>query len=371
MKTGAQGGPGSAIDENETGTATKAEIDSLAKWLATVRGPESKDAPVRPWLSRPTGKATNVVITEYEANRRLLNLHDVCADANGNIWYSSHHSPYVGYLDPKTGVIKEYKLPPLDGGTPNIDTHACRVDTRRGLVWFSQGPPQPARQRAIFKLNIETGMVTQFPAPFYMNFGVDRDGYLWADRRNPNDGTDTIKVSPDTGQVVSAWTRKSPSSYQTLVTDDGRFAAGSSRGGYPQNANWVLDTKSGKTYDIVSEDFDDTTARGEFDSSNNVWFAGRGGVVVELVNEIDKGKGVRPRYFWPPTPIFPFSDFYTVSPDKNGEVWGGLMHGRGFLRLNPRPKAGWFMRTRSRALSIAFNGSTIRPRRQRSGIRTS
>ena len=69
--------------------------------------------------------ATRVVFTEYEANRRLLNLHDVCGAADGKIWYSSHHSPWVGYLDPKTGIIEEFRLPDV-AGRPTIDTHACQ-----------------------------------------------------------------------------------------------------------------------------------------------------------------------------------------------------------------------------------------------------
>jgi mono/diheme cytochrome c family protein/streptogramin lyase len=334
MKTGAQGGPGAEIDESETGTATKSEIQAIAKWLAAVRGPDSHDAPVRPWPSHPSGAATRVVITEYEANRRLLNLHDVCGDAEGNIWYSSHHSPYVGYLDPKTGIIREYKLPPLDGGVPNIDTHACRVDTRSNVVWFSQGPPQPG-QRAIFKLDIGTGRVQQFPAAFFMNFGVASDGFLWGDRIN-NGRTETIRVSPENGGVANAWPRTGLRSYQTIVTDDGRFAAGGASGSAGTNGAWMLDTRSGKMYETYAYDFDHAAGRGEFDAQNNAWFGGRGGAIIELVNEIPQGKGIRARFFWPPTPMFPFSDFYTVMPDKNGEIWGTVMHGRGFLRFNPK-----------------------------------
>jgi streptogramin lyase len=335
MKTGAQGGPGADIDESETGTATKGEIQAIARWLAMVRGPDSKDAPVRPWPSHPSGSATRVVITEYEANRRLLNLHDVCGDAQGNIWYSSHHSPWVGYLNPKTGVIKEYKLPPLDGGVPNIDTHACRVDQRNNVVWFSQGPPQPAVQRAIFKLDIATGKVQQFPAQFYMNFGVSSDGYLWGER--VKDGrTEVIRVSPENGDVINAWPKTGQRSYQTIVTDDGRFAAGGASGSAGTNGAWMLDVKNGKMYETYAYDFDHAAGRGEFDPSNNAWFGGRGGALLELVNEIPQGKGIHARFFWPPTPMFPYTDFYTVMPDKNGEIWGTAMHGRGFLRFNPK-----------------------------------
>ena len=55
MKTGAQGGPGRAMDpDSEAGPTLASEIDAIAKWLAKVRGPDSKHDPVRMWPSRPT-----------------------------------------------------------------------------------------------------------------------------------------------------------------------------------------------------------------------------------------------------------------------------------------------------------------------------
>jgi streptogramin lyase len=58
--------------------------------------------------------------------------------------------------------------------------------------------------------------------------------------------------------------------------------------------------------------------------------------LVRIINEIDKGKGIRTRLYWPPTPLFPYTDFYTATADKNGEIWGGIAHGRGFVRFNPK-----------------------------------
>ena len=57
-----------------------------------------------------------------------------------------------------------------------------------------------------------------------------------------------------------------------------------------------------------------------FDRFGDAWYGGRKGMLIQLVNEIDKGKGIRARLYWPPTPVYPFSDFYTATPDKNGET---------------------------------------------------
>ena len=336
MKTGAQGGPGRAIDPaSERGTTVKGEIEAIAKWLALVRGPDSQDAPVRMWTRRPSGAATRVVITEYEPNRRLLNLHDVCGDADGHIWYTSHHSPWVGYLDPRTGIIKEYRLPDV-AGRPTIDTHACHVDTKNGVVWFSQGPPQKGTN-ALFRLTIATEEIRHFaPSPIGVNFGLAPDGFLWYSQPTEGGSQEIVRVNPRTGEVANAYPRENYYSYQHAVSDDGRFVAGSSSVGPGYNTAWMLDVANGKVYETTTPNQDHGAARGGFDPSGDAWFGGRGGPLVQLVNEIDEGKGVHTRLHWPPTPLFPYSDFYTATADKNGEVWGGVMHGRGFVRFNPK-----------------------------------
>jgi streptogramin lyase len=277
-----------------------------------------------------------VVITEYEVNRRFLNLHDVCGDAKGNIWYNSWHAPYVGYLDPRTGIIKEYKLPEVEGGFPMVGAHACRVDDKRGYLWVSQGPSQPGRQ-ALYRLTMATGEIKQFPPVATVNFGIAPDGFLWYGRRGQDGKQETVRIDPETAQVVKAFPRPTtPHPYQHAVSDDGRFVAGAGAGTAAANYAWILDVKTGKVYESYTDEQDSGGARGGFDPFGNAWFGGRGGPLIELVNEIDKGQGVRTRLFWPPTPLFPYTDFYTATPDKNGEVWGGVMHGRGFVRFNPK-----------------------------------
>jgi streptogramin lyase len=71
--------------------------------------------------------------------------------------------------------------------------------------------------------------------------------------------------------------------------------------------------------------------RGGFDPFGNAWFGGMNGTFVEL-----DAKAKQLREFWPPTPYTPYTDFYTAMPDKNGEVWSGELHGKGFLRFNPK-----------------------------------
>src|SRR5262249_56502801 len=100
------------------GRRRREEKRKFAKWLARVRGPDSKDPPFVT-LPRPRGAQTRVVITEYELPRLEPATHDIWGDSTGGLWYSTHRSSYVGRLDPKTGVVKEIRVPPVpEGGLP-------------------------------------------------------------------------------------------------------------------------------------------------------------------------------------------------------------------------------------------------------------
>src|SRR5262250_3105426 len=107
----------------------------LVKWLATVRGPETKDPPFVT-LPRPQGRATRVIITEFELPRLELATHDVAADSKGNIWYSPHRSSYIGRLDPKNGAVQQFHIP---RETANIlpGTHWIQVD-KNDVVWGTE-----------------------------------------------------------------------------------------------------------------------------------------------------------------------------------------------------------------------------------------
>src|SRR5712672_3493527 len=69
-------------------------------------------------LPRPKGKATKVVITEYDLPRKEAQPHDVVIDADGHAWYSDFGNQVIGELDPKTGKVSDYKLELLRPAQP-------------------------------------------------------------------------------------------------------------------------------------------------------------------------------------------------------------------------------------------------------------
>jgi hypothetical protein len=83
---------------------------------------------------RPRGKATRVIITEYDLPRSIAMPHDVQMDSRGMVWYSDFGSQYVGRLDPETGKAIEYPIPVMKPGAPTGSLD-MRFD-RDGMVWI-------------------------------------------------------------------------------------------------------------------------------------------------------------------------------------------------------------------------------------------
>ena len=299
----------------------------LAKWLSTVRGPDSKDGPVY-YLPRPHGEATRVVITEYELPRELLAPHDVSGDSRGYIWYSTHRSPYQGMLDPKTGAIKEVRIPDLDQETPGAlpGVHRLWVD-KNDVVWFSEH-----WANHVTGLDARTGKILyrwQGPGNQVLNaggignFAMDDAGYLYASRGGP---PGVVKIDSKTGQVVQKWDfKKMTGSYDSMITPDGRYWAGSPIGG---KVITLIDTKTGEVTEAETGTQVASGSRGGFDPQGNAWFGGRGGMLLKM-----DAKTHRVSQYFPP---IQYDTFYEAMPDRNGDVWAGGLESGHFMRFNPK-----------------------------------
>lgn len=308
------------ININKHGRFPAQDEARLAHWLSTVRGPQSAD-PGFVALPRPRGRATRVVITEYELPRLETATHDVSGDADGNIWYSTHRSSYVGRLDPRTGKVTEFHVPPVaPGALPG--THWIHVD-KDGIVWGSEN-----WAHNIWRLDPRTDDFKRIPwhvkeplnTPMGGNYALDPQGFIWKARDYK-----VSKVEALTGkEVLGIVTRKFPGTYGSAISHDGRYFGG---GAWPRDGVIVADTHTGKVYEPDTST-NSGPARGEFDLNDNYWAGGRGGELVEF-NMAEK----RIHEFPLPTP---YASMYTAQADKNGEVWGGEMHSGRYFRFDPK-----------------------------------
>ena len=206
-------------------------------------------------------------------------------------------------------------------------THAVRLD-KNDIPWFSEN-----WGHNLNKLDPQTGKVIQvriedtvpLNAPGFGNFSMTDDGFVW-------DSRDFFlrKIDPVTGKVVQKWPIQVSFSYDNLISKDGKYYGG---GSLPAWGNTVerMDLSTGKWIESTTGNHMSTAKRGGFDPYDNPWFGGGDGALVELntkTGHIDE--------YWPPTAPSPLTDFYEAMPDKNGEVWAGVLHGRQMVRLDPK-----------------------------------
>ena len=85
-------------------------------------------------LPRPSGRATQVIITEYDLPRPTIEPHDVIVDDQGMAWYTNFGEQYLGRLDPKTGKVTEFPVPELKPGYP-VGLLDLELD-KAGNIWF-------------------------------------------------------------------------------------------------------------------------------------------------------------------------------------------------------------------------------------------
>ena len=179
---------------------------------------------------RAHGPATNVVVTEYELPHVLLATHDVSGDSKGNIWYSSHRTPFMGMLDPKhrhryrvpgagdTGR-RASRHPPHPGGQERHRLGLGELGAqRRALRSREQHVHQDSRSRAQEPLN----------TPGFGNFSIGPDGSIWFARDKA-----VQKFNSKTGKLLERvpFTINAANPYDNIVTDDGNFWAGGSAAG--------------------------------------------------------------------------------------------------------------------------------------------
>src|SRR2546423_12007788 len=144
----------------------------LAEYLATVNLSQQATWPYElKTLPRPKGRATRVVITEYDMPRKTIAPHDVRLDAQGSVWYSNFVENYLGWLDPKTGEHREYAYPALKPGFPE-GSLALEPDTD-GNWWLGM-----MFQGGLAKFDVKTETFQLFPVQPEMNTDATQQSLL-------------------------------------------------------------------------------------------------------------------------------------------------------------------------------------------------
>jgi streptogramin lyase len=134
-------------------------MDAAAAFLvnASVHNPDNEGQEFKR-VPRPKGRATNVIITEYDLPRKEALPHDVIVDADGHAWYSDFGNQFVGELDPKTGKVSDYPLDTLRQDQPKGPL-GMEFDPE-GNIWVGM-----SYQAGASKIDRKTKQVTTYPLP--------------------------------------------------------------------------------------------------------------------------------------------------------------------------------------------------------------
>jgi streptogramin lyase len=307
-----------------------------AEWLSTINLSTSStwQFPLKTF-PRPTGKATRVIMTEYELPRPTIEPHDVIVDAEGMAWYSNFGEQTLGRLDPKTGKVTEYPVPEPKKGSPT-GALSLRSD-RDGNLWLGL---MYQASIAKFDRKAEEFQVWSIPAPLNKNntqinmtspMGYTVDGKLWTQnngfagvhRVNLKSGEwetwDPFKESPRGHNIYDV---VADSHNNAFFTDIGTGHIGR------------IDAKTGKItmYETLTKN--SGPRRGMMDAQDRLWFGEYRGNRIGMFDT----KAERFQEWELPTP---WSNPYDVALDKNGEAWTGSMLNDRIARLDP--KTGQFV----------------------------
>jgi streptogramin lyase len=317
----------------------------FAKYLSTINLSSTSEWKYELKMSpRPTGRATRVIVTEYDLPDAGRLPHDADLDDKGNVWYNDFREPLIGRLDPRTGESKEWRMPPLkpdfpegtlsiefnrdgylwiprfrQGGYTRFDPRTEKFQTwlvplehndaraiqpqvaaaPNGTAWFPGG-----ESLLIFKVDPETGEVSSYP--MYPDYQPDEksSGIIQFSYNEKPVGHSTYGLAADSKSNI-------------YICD----IVGGNIG--------KIDGKTGKVTLYKTPTLNSGPRRASVDSQDRVWF---GEYYANKLGMFDP-KTEQFKEWTSPTPwVGP----YPAKTDKNGEAWTAGMSTDLILRLDPK-----------------------------------
>ena len=150
---------------------------------------------------RATGRATRVIITEYDLPRKEIQPHDVIVDPDGGVWFSHFGEQFLSKIDPVTGKVTDYPIPVLKPDHPK-GTLDLEVDAD-GYIWVGL-----MYQGGMARFDRKTEQFRIYPLPkewqtdatqqsHFSVAGMKVDGKVWVKN---SDRSQVLKLDPVSGQ---------------------------------------------------------------------------------------------------------------------------------------------------------------------------
>jgi len=325
--------PQRLVGEHRRPAINRAIVEKLADYLASVnlsrQSAHDFEAKISP---RPTGRATRVIITEYDLPRKEIQPHDVVVDPTGMVWFSHFGEQFLSKLDPKTGKVTDFPIPVQKPNHPK-GTLDLEIDAD-GYLWVGL-----MYQTGMARFDRTTETFQIFPVPDewqtdatqQSHFSVAArkvDGKAWVKN---TDRSQVMRLDLATGKYENLGSFRDPVNNRPIGIY-GIYADQQNNAyilEFPFGGIGKIDAKTGKLAFYPTPTPNARARRGRVDSQNRLWFAeyGANGVGMfdpdtETITEWKK-------------PL-PWEAPYDVLADHNGEVWEVNTFSDRVGRLDPK-----------------------------------
>ena len=281
---------------------------------------------------RVTGRATRVIVTEYDLPRKEIQPHDVVVDPDGGVWFSHFSEQFLSKLDPKTGKVTDYPIQVFKPDHPK-GTLDLEVDPD-GNIWVAL-----MYQSGMARFDRKTEKFRYYPFPkdwqtdatqqsHFSVAGMKADGKVWVKN---TDRSQVMKLDPETGVYENLGSYKIPSNGRPI----GIYGIYADQ----QNNAYILEYGNGGIGKIDAKTsafaFYPTPTpfararRGRVDSQNRLWFAEYGANGVAVFDPVtEKITEWRKPLAW--------ESPYDAVADRHGEVWEVNESSDRLGRLDPK-----------------------------------
>jgi virginiamycin B lyase len=300
-------------------------LSAVDKWAYSIKT-----------LPRPSGRATHVIITEYDLPRPETMPHDVVVDDQGMVWYTDFGHQFLGKLDPRTAQAVEFPVPQLKTGFP-VGLLDLERD-KHGNLWMGE-----MLQGGLAEFEPQTQKISTWSLPKEANNDSSQINMVMP----INDGVDGKVWLQDNGSPV----------LHRLDLSSGRIETFDLYNGLPEgihghsvydvlsdsanNAYFTdlaggnigkVDGKTGKVTLYPTPTRISGPRRGRMDAQDRLWFGEYRGNRVAMFDS-------RTAEFQEWAAPDPWMDPYDAVLGKNGEVWAGSITSDRVLRLDPKTGA--------------------------------
>ena len=325
--------PQRLVGEHRRPPVPAAVAQKFAEYLASINlnGRSTHPFEIKQ-LPRPKGRATKVVITEYDLPRREIQPHDVVVDPDGMVWFSHFGEQFLSKMDPKTGKTTDYPIPVQKPDHPK-GTLDLEVD-QDGDIWVGL-----MYQTGLARFDRKTETFRMYPIPKewqrdatqQSHFSVAAskvDGKAWVKN---SDGSQIMRLDIATGEYENLGTFRNPRNDRPI----GIYGIYADQQNncyileFPAGGIGKIDAKTGKLSFYPTPTPYARARRGRVDAQNRLWFAEFGGNAIGLFDpETETITEYRNPFQWEAP--------YDVVADRNGEAWEVNETSDRVGRLDPR-----------------------------------